>query len=156
MEVNPTRMMSGLLLLAGGLAAAMAYRPDWLTHHASRPAPRSGSYTVSAPDEMADQLARRIRARISVAEQLLAGEMTLAEAAAAFRMLNTLPPKLAQEQWRALPGRSDGEKVCRQVILWAAAEKPPGGEDGSGRLRELERELQALIARDGEVVLPSR
>src|SRR5262249_29954001 len=112
------RILTALVLIAGGLAVAMAVRPDWIT---GQQAAAAGSATLLAPpDDQAVRLARRMRMKATVVRQLLGGELTLLDAAAAFRILNDAQAN--DDPWRAFQGGSDGEKLCRQVIYWADAQ----------------------------------
>src|SRR4051794_33126210 len=60
--------------------------------------------------------AERSAMKAQVIDRLLARELNLVEAAAAFRELNAHPADCPALGWRLLPGLSDGEKMCRQVI----------------------------------------
>src|SRR3954454_3724791 len=108
------RWASPLIFLTAVLIALVIARPSWLR-------PRAGSSSASSlihePPEQARILQNRIEARFAITDRLLAGEMTLPEAAAWFRYLNNSPPRFASpyHQW---PGASEGEKLCRQVIHW--------------------------------------
>jgi hypothetical protein len=97
-----------------------------------------------------------MEARKEVIRCLAAGDLTLFEAAARFRLLNNIPAELADRGWHLFEGRCEGEKVCRQVLLWAEAElKSVEARSRAGALlRNLEAELAAHIARNGRVVLP--
>jgi hypothetical protein len=56
--------------------------------------------------------------------------------------------------WRLLPGRSDEEKLCRQVIHWARLqlEDTMTTSQAHARLQALEAELSVHIARHGKTV----
>jgi hypothetical protein len=90
-----------------------------------------------------------------VIRQLLAGEMSLAGAAAWFGYLNDNPPDCRNDFRAHWEGSSDGEKLCRQVLRWAAAELNQTEEPARARarLKELEAELERLRGPDGVVVL---
>lgn len=149
MTTPASRALSALILIAAFLAVGMVIRPDWI---GGPQAAASGVTTfVSGPDEQVKLLTRRCRARAWLADELLAGERSLLETAAAFRVVNDYPAAVKDEHWRALPGGSDGEKLCRQVLGHVATR--PGVTEG--QLAELERELADHLARHGTVTLPA-
>jgi hypothetical protein len=92
--------------------------------------------------------ASRIQAKRGVVEQLLHHELTLFEAAAWFRYFNENPPDCQDDYRKNWPGRSDGEKVCRQVINWVYTDlfhdvSPSRAEEEKDRLeRILEEHLK--------------
>jgi hypothetical protein len=102
-----------------------------------------------------DILARRIAGKRQVAQQVIARELTLVEAAAWFRFLNETPEDFPDPACDT-PGKSLGEKQCRMVIRWVAAELR---DQGATRLvheeiRRLESELHQQERTDGTVILP--
>jgi hypothetical protein len=116
----------------------------------------SNSKQVSAPTEGSEIARRRIRAKNKVVKQLLAGEMSLAEAAAWFRFVNDNPPEFRCDFRSTMPGRCDGEKACRQVISWVEGELPNRMPLSQADLVlcRLQGELDALLARGDRVELP--
>jgi hypothetical protein len=65
----------------------------------------------------------RVERKRQLVDQLLAGRLTLLEAAAGFRDLNRGPPALNWSAFRhTVPGGSDEERHCNQVIQFAACE----------------------------------
>jgi hypothetical protein len=61
----------------------------------------------------------RIATKVEVSKQVLAGELTLLEAAALFRAADQQPPVFLWEEFRrAFPGATDEERHCREVIVW--------------------------------------
>jgi hypothetical protein len=65
---------------------------------------------------------RATRKRI-VVEALIAGRLTLVQAAGRFRALNRATPPFFWQQFReAYPGGSDEERHCREVIAWVEIE----------------------------------
>jgi hypothetical protein len=97
----------------------------------------------------------RMRAKEQVVERVLAGEMTLFEAAAWFGTLNTTPDHYPDLTWCQFPGRGDGEKLCRQVLSWAASTARDAGTASQAdmRLCQLEEELARRLAQHGTVDL---
>ena len=74
---------------------------------------------MSSPAEESEIVHERIKAKNRVVARLLAKEISLLEAAAWFRYLNDNPPERPCDFRRMMPGASDGEKACRQVVEWA-------------------------------------
>lgn len=138
-----------------------AVRPDWVTG-LPRPAANQGrSGTVELihqPGERVRLLFRRMRAKVEAVRQLLEGELMLFQAAGYFRDLNAGPPGMEDVSWRQLAGSDDGEKLCRQVILWAEGELAVrhGPAEARSRAARLERELGDHVAAHGGVQLPPR
>jgi hypothetical protein len=147
------RVFAVLILLAGGLASVgtrhpnVAARLGWQATPASRQEP---------PNEEVLIVTQRFKAKRRVIEALLEGNLGLFEAAAWFHDLNSSPPAHPAEGWQRLPGRCDGEKLCRQVIGWARVhlQDVMPASQVMARLQEMEDELNAHIARHGKVVLP--
>jgi hypothetical protein len=98
---------------------------------------------------------RRITAKRKVVRALVAGRLTLTEAAGLFRRLNEEPPDCPCQNSCLWPHASPGERLYRQVIEWARAEAR--GQKTSAamqRFAQLEGELHALLARKGGAPLP--
>jgi hypothetical protein len=96
----------------------------------------------------------RIVAKGEVTRELLAGRITLLQAARRFRDLNDSPIAYPSMFWRRYPGRSDGEKLCREVLRWVEAYlKDLPGSQSPIRLRQLEQELAENLRRNGGVVV---
>ena len=100
----------------------------------------------------------RCEAKSDVVTRLMAGELDLFEAAACFRDLNHEPPEFRSMGYLQLPGGSDEEKLCRQVIRWVE-----NWDHGSSRAKEvgpllayLETELAFRLRRAGRIELPER
>ncbi len=102
-----------------------------------------------------EELGRRIAAKDRIAERLLAGEVTLPEAAAVFDRLFERAG-LRTEALRAYEGSSEGEILCRQVVAWVenklSLERSPG--EAEAVRRRLEAQLRKLLAERGTVELP--
>src|SRR5262245_37262773 len=93
--------------------------------------------------------ALRMLAKKLIALEAAAGRRSLVEAAALFRELNRLPPEaiLVPPMNEAfprsrLPGRTDEERLCRQVVVYASValgDGPPG--DAEAAVARLEAEF---------------
>lgn len=148
------RLLTVLTVLAATLGGLEATWPSWLEDLArGRLTPRRGGMEVVARGRELDVIAARMEARAKLIARLGAGELTLLETAARFDELNRTPEDMPDRGWRMLEGRCDGERLCRQVLVWAETrlESEPRREE---KLRAWEAELAAHIARHGRVVLP--
>jgi hypothetical protein len=149
-------LTSVVLLLAGlGLVGSACVNPDgkdwaeWWREFAE--ARRQG--------ERLEQAARAVRARWAtrgeVAREVIAGRLTLLEAAARFREANEAAGDVlgCYGRWKPYP---TGECLCRQVIDRVAMELLEAGVPPEGRVlvRRLESELADHLARYGRVELP--
>jgi hypothetical protein len=105
-------------------------------------------------EQQSRTIVQRLEAKEEVVRRLLAGRLTLLEAAALFGHLNEEPAAWPFQDNLRWPGASREEKLCRQVLDWAI---PLAREEG-GRAVEaadrLEAELAALLARGGVIRLP--
>ena len=155
---KPARYAVRACAVLAALAGAQWAAPDWLAE--------LGLDTLDLPEsllriESAEQtqgemgrrqalVVERIAAKNRVTAELIGGRLTLLEAAARFRDLNDIPEDCPDPYRQAFSGDSDGEKLCRQVIAWVAAEL----RGRSSPLVEcLEAELQDLLGR-GAIELP--
>jgi hypothetical protein len=108
-------------------------------------------------EELADQEVRlhsRLRGKERVARDLAQGRLTLTQAAARFRELSAGTPEVQDAIDRVFRSGSEGEKLCRYVILWterALEESPETARATGERLRaeldELLRSGAPLVAR---------
>jgi hypothetical protein len=100
-------------------------------------------------------LLARCEERRGICDQVAAGHMSLFEAAAEFKRLNHEPSPSSYDAVGAMPGDSENERVCSQVISWLESttrQLPP-----SQRELVIERaraELREHRARNDTVVLP--
>jgi hypothetical protein len=82
----------------------------------------------------------------------------LLEAAVAFKHLNDTPSDYPNRGWTSLPGKSDGEKLCRQVILSLIGHL--GDIAPASELEALQhcllQELEEHLATHGTVILPEQ
>jgi hypothetical protein len=136
------------LLLVTGLSAALAAAA---LHHAAADRGRGVGCPVESPAPRESEVYRaRSEAKDRVVAQVAAGELDLFGAAMHFRQLNHEPPELASHAYRALPGRTNEEKLCRQVILWLRAQK--GGHLSPSEVEQAAAGLEdALASRFGAV-----
>jgi hypothetical protein len=96
----------------------------------------------------------RLNGKNEIVRQLLAGKLTLWQAAARFQRLNEEPTEMKDLSYRqAFPGATAGESACRQVLHWVETEL--AGDQAADRavLRRLQAELDERLRRDGTVEL---
>jgi hypothetical protein len=141
-----------VIVAAAGLALALS---AW---HWPRGAPAEAAIhrDVLPPGPDVEALLRRTRARELVVDRLLAGELTLAQAAARFGYLNEHPARFRVpiHNW---PGRCDSERLCRQVIGWLESYYQDKGftyAQVEAALEPYEAELSRLLAENEEFDLP--
>ncbi len=106
-------------------------------------------------ERVRQEVLRRTTARQAVIDAVVAGRMDLLQAAARFRQLNESLPEVGRGLLRAfIPGASDEERLCRQVINCV---RGPGvnrdGEPYEPAAARLEAQLNNLLRR-GELQLP--
>ena len=100
-------------------------------------------------DGVSQAVRRRLAERERLAGDVIAGRLTLLEAAARFRDLDEQNPGFDWGIFRSTyAGASDDERLCRQVLAFVESE--PGGTAVLGRL---EAELQGRLGR-GDLYLP--
>jgi hypothetical protein len=115
------------------------------------PAPQCEVITPPFPESMT----LRYLAKQRLAREAAVGQRSLVEAAALFRELNRLPPRLDSSAM-CLPGQSEEEQLCIQVIAYVAKPEndwPPATVEAA--VARLEAELRTEKQRAGGVVLPS-
>ena len=153
------RFFCALLLVGAGLALVVILSPRWLPAVGGEPATFDraiGPVHLSEPSREAVVGASRIAAKAQVIGRLVARELDLFEAASHFRALNHEPPEFRQFEYRRLPGSTDEEKLCRQVILWVETHVgehlPP--REAARRVAELKATLASRLREGGAIVLP--
>jgi hypothetical protein len=97
---------------------------------------------------------KRMQDRKEVIRRLLAGQLTLRQAAVRFRHLNNTPAELAIDVRRSYPAPSEGESLCRQVISCAEAELSAQGATDFGPVQRLRTELDDMLRLSGTVEFP--
>src|SRR5262249_15863051 len=143
-----------LVLSWVAFAAVVGYR-HW-TEHPRRAADDLDSvHTLSNPPDVAAVMmivSWRVAAREQIVRALIRDQITLPEAAAHFRRLDELRDVTLPSSFSRYPGDSDEERVCRQVIRYAAVQFPEGPQRDEcvGRL---EYELAEQLC-GGSVRLP--
>jgi hypothetical protein len=104
-------------------------------------------------DQRFEVVRNRLEARNRIVDQVLAGRLTLLEAATQFRGLFESPEARATLR-RRLPGVPYEQALCRQVIFDVRASLELGAVDAVGNvLARLEAELAEHLNRHGEVHL---
>jgi hypothetical protein len=158
------RLTWGVVMLLGSLAGVGLTLPEWVAElgqswqmttalQQSQNQERQRMALLESRDEV---VKKRVLAKHQIVDQLLAGELTLFEAAAWFGFLNDHPPEFPDPYRQKWPGASDEEKLCRQVLSWTGVALrqtlPPG--QAEEKLRHLEQILAARLAHSGNVQLP--
>jgi len=148
--MRPAKRVAACLIVIAACAAVLLSVRD-----RPRARPEEGrNHAPPSPD--VEILRRRISAKDQVVDQLLAGELSLAQAAARFKCLNEDPPHLRVPIY-LWPGKSEGEKVCRQVINWIESRYQSQGmtlSEAQAAVSPFERELKRLMDENGEIHLP--
>jgi hypothetical protein len=153
-----------LAVLGVASAALTIFRPAWATKVGLDVwnLPDLESRMAAAEQQSADLTRKnalvcdRIEAKEQVLQELLAERMTLLQAAAWFRRLDTATPEVPGAPPDRYPGRTEGERYCYLVMDWALSNReeltPSHAEEIRGRLQA---ELDAhLASHDGAIVLP--
>jgi hypothetical protein len=157
-----TRILGSLALLASALPMIAWVQPACLSAIGLewQSKGKRAAWAQRSKDQDAHYLVvrQRLMAKDKVIKRLLAGEMSLVEAAAWFGFLNETPAKYPDLRWRSIPGSSDGEKLCRQVILWVngARDSQALSSPLDNRLCQLEEELAGHLARHGTIDLTGK
>jgi hypothetical protein len=150
------------LVLAGGALLAAARSQPALTEGLGRALGLTGSEEEQETQRRAEMarrnliLIRRHAAKEKVVKAVLEGRMSLLQAARLFQDLDENPADCRNDYRSFFPGRSDGEKLCRQVLEWTQSQMvdaPPS--QAAAVLERLQAELQENMDRNGGlVVLP--
>jgi hypothetical protein len=159
------RTLSCLALLGMSLAALSQYRPAWAVRMSldwwSLPElceqVHNGKEKGVELDRTGEGSLARLAAKEEVTQDLLAGRLTLPQAAGRFRALDAsssapLPPVSDH-----FAGMKEEERLCRQVIGWAESAAMTNGSPDVGRTtrQRLESELNVLKEKNhGVITLP--
>jgi hypothetical protein len=114
--------------LVGGLVAGTACYLHGLLGEmaAAHRALQEGGTLAAEYDRQVDLASQDAVTKQRTADEVAAGRLTLAGAAARFGELNRANPVFRTDLWRLRwPGETDEERVCRDVIFWATA---PAGD----------------------------
>ena len=109
----------GVAVLAGALAllARSSWKGDGLPGGQNTSSEEARQASL---EQKVQATFRRLKRKQRVIGEVLAGRLTLLEAAALFRALDRGPPALDWDRFRdSWPGNSDDERHCRAVIGWA-------------------------------------
>jgi hypothetical protein len=154
--MKPTHLKL-LVVMLGVVALVLAFRrsesPD-----AVEPT-TDGVKTGEAPPT---PVALRVLAKQGLARQVAAGRRPLLEAAALFRELDRLPP-VAGAPWFdatidppiAIPGRTEDERRCQQVLLYVRAAFNYGDVKCPEAERPVADEFFRILRERGVIQLPS-
>ena len=106
-------------------------------------------------DAQIEESIQRCKAKEDVVRDVIAGELTLLQAAARFRDVNASWPKARAVVQQAYAGLPYEHALCRQVIAYAEAElRHQGSVQKDSVLDRLEAELAEHLRRHGKVCLP--
>jgi hypothetical protein len=90
---------------------------------------------------------RRDQMKSAICRDLLAGRLTLREAARRFEELPEPSDHLQEDLRFQFPQGTDEERMCLHVLLWAGDLTGPPSADGVEPLRRLREEFQAAFGR---------
>ena len=141
------------LLFAGAVAlvavvlyAAWAVSPEglgrWPAHAVAPAAEAERAQRLAAQGEA---LLRHVAVSNEIRQELIAGRLTLREAAAALAEENAGRPASARLRVDLLPGRDDEERWCRSTVTWVGNMMGEGPRRDAA-LARLRAELDDLLA----------
>ncbi len=103
----------------------------------------------------------RIGAKHQIVGDVIAGRLTLVQAAALFGALNQLPPESMQPSLSDLcpsrlrfPAHTDEERLCQQVVQWVSFELADEQDRLEATVGRLEAEFKEALHKEGTVRLP--
>jgi hypothetical protein len=111
-------LLAGVAVLVGALAllAPASWQGDSLPGGRGYP---SEQLRLAAHEQNLRDSALRLRRKQRVSDEVLAGRLTLLEAAALFRALDHGPPPFHWDHFRiSRSGNSDDERHCKELIDW--------------------------------------
>jgi hypothetical protein len=150
------------LVLLTGIAYAhptlvTGFVPGWWDESAAGPSLRDEKRREDELVRRDEVVVRRVAAKRRIIDEVVAGRLTLLEAAAWFRHLNNCdgPRPQAEALWGP-QGRTEGERMCRQVLSWVRSDLQACPESQYRAVYgRLEAELEAELARShGTIELP--
>jgi hypothetical protein len=136
------------------LALALSQAPNFSDVPGPAGADSTEAPGVVAADPRCQEIDRSSAEKRRLAGEVIAGQLSLLEAAARFRDLDERPPAACRRGLRAaFPGASDDECHCRAVLSYVREElwHRPGADPAAAD--RLEAELRALLER-GDPRLP--
>src|SRR5262249_23106359 len=156
------------LLVGGGAAILLLIAVAYLSSNGPDPGAADEGGEPSFWDEAQQEQIRREeldarladavrRAEVTVAtvEGVIAGRLTLREAAARYRALARGNPDFPWETFhRTYAGASEEERFCRQVIDAVQKELRDQPDEAARVVARLVAELEELLERDGIIRLP--
>jgi hypothetical protein len=114
----------------------------------------SGEQPTASTEGIQDSFLPRLAIKREVAQRVLAEEMTLLEAAAQFRKANQLPGQVADHSLAFVPGRTEEERLCRQVIAWVSSTSGQQDSDQEATVARLNSELDEHLVSNARLSLP--
>jgi hypothetical protein len=114
---------------------------------------RKATTLVVPPDPDVQILIGNMEAKDSVVADLIAGRITLAEAGGSFQTIDASRPSHLHSFLSIYPGRSDRERMCRQVIAHVNT-KLEGRPEHDAVVAGLEADLQKQIAAEPPPLAP--
>src|SRR5687767_11405294 len=134
------RIVTALAVLTAAVGGLNVAWPSWaedLSRGELRAAEDFAGMTPRGPEH--DGIAERSDARRRLLRGRAAGELSLFRVAARFGELNRTPESAPDRGWRMIEGRCDGERLCRQVLIWCETELESAGPE---RLQKMRRAWQ--------------
>jgi hypothetical protein len=115
--IRPLQLV-GVAVLVGALAL-LAYLSRDGAFLPGEPTVSSERARLAELEEKLQVFVQRVKRKQRVTDELVAGRLTLLEAAALFRALDLATPAINWDIFRAsTPGNSDDERHCHEVIDW--------------------------------------
>jgi len=142
-----------LLLAVAGVSYAM---PEWTTELGvdfwdvqtlNRQIEQDGRQ-IEDLDAKTMATVQRLREKTAIAADLVAGNVTLCEAATRYRNLNAAAPHVLATLRDHYPDCSDDERHCRNLLDFVGSERPPSPETDAC-LKRCNAELDRLRRQDG-------
>jgi hypothetical protein len=100
-------------------------------------------------------LTRRLMLKEEITQRFVAGELTLLEAAAEFYKINHTPSETPDRYTIHLPGATEEERTCSQVISWASAVlRDRHDPEVEAIIADLKYELAWQVCEHGRPILP--
>jgi hypothetical protein len=92
----------------------------------------------------------RITAKFQIARAVIAGRLSLRQAAALFGTLNQVSPELVDLPWRVcFPADTDEQRLCRQVFQYARSELAEAPKRREAVMARLEADSKEELCKEG-------